>query len=334
VKRASRRQQGFTLIELMVSLVVFSFAIAGVLAVANSMAQAFRDQRANVSAEGAARVPMDFMADAIRQASPGAPTGIIVDATEASCPTAAVSVLNSTTLPDQLDIIYASGAVVTSAQTQFTPGASTTVQVLNATGFAVGDHIVITDTAQGHYYAITDITGTTMTVTGACANQLPAGGAYGIGSLVIRAQHALFFIGTVDGVPTLMMNPTPTGVNATDITIAGGAQPLAEGVEDMQIALGLDTTNTASTPLTESSPPDNADAWYYNAAGDTLPGAAYTLRAVRVTLIAITTNQYVGNTKSFLRPGAEDRAAGTTTDNFRRRVLRETVEVRNIGESP
>ena len=43
--RAHTGEQGFTLVELMVSLVIFSFAIAGVLAVAVSMTRAYREQR-------------------------------------------------------------------------------------------------------------------------------------------------------------------------------------------------------------------------------------------------------------------------------------------------
>src|SRR6185312_4064680 len=48
-------------------------------------------------------------------------------------------------------------------------------------------------------------------------------------SLVIRAQHATFTIAAIDGIPTLMMDPDAGGPQA--------AQPLAEGIEDMQIAL-------------------------------------------------------------------------------------------------
>ncbi len=70
IAAARREQAGFTLVELMISLVLFSFAVAGVLAVAVSMSQGFREQRAAVEAEGAVRVPLDFIGDAIRQSSP------------------------------------------------------------------------------------------------------------------------------------------------------------------------------------------------------------------------------------------------------------------------
>ena len=69
----------------MVSLVMFSFAIAGVLAVAVSMANGFREQRTGVGTEGAARAAMEFLSDAIRGASPGIQTGIIWPMDDGDC---------------------------------------------------------------------------------------------------------------------------------------------------------------------------------------------------------------------------------------------------------
>ena len=44
-RRGRRSQRGFTLIELMISLVLFSFAVAGVLSVAVSLANGLREHR-------------------------------------------------------------------------------------------------------------------------------------------------------------------------------------------------------------------------------------------------------------------------------------------------
>ena len=59
---------------------------------------------------------------------------------------------------------------------------------------------------------------------------------------MVRAVHGIFFLSTVDGIPTLMMNSTgdPT-TNATK------GEPLAEGIEDMQIALGSTTPINSRT---------------------------------------------------------------------------------------
>jgi len=51
-----RQQRGFTLVELMVSLVIFSIAIAGILSVAVSMANNNREQRYAIAMEDNARL--------------------------------------------------------------------------------------------------------------------------------------------------------------------------------------------------------------------------------------------------------------------------------------
>jgi prepilin-type N-terminal cleavage/methylation domain-containing protein len=328
MKRRSS-QRGFTLIELMISLVLFSFAIAGVLAVAVSMTQGFREQRAAVEAEGSVRVPIDFIGDALRQASPGAPTNNIQDA--ALCTTTgAISVTNNQTAIhdatitgwDQLDVIFASGAVVTSTRGVYAAG-TTSMDVTDASQLAVGDSIVISDTNQGHLVKITGIGGNTLTLAPQCGGiTLPPTGNYAMGSLVIRAQHATFTLDAVDGIPTLMMDPDAGGPAV--------AEPLAEGVEDMQIALGIDANGDGVIAEQGTGPGD--DEWQGNFAGD--PLIVGPLRAVRVTLISRTTSGLIGNLNSFSRPAAEDHAASGVLDTYRRRALRTLVEVRNMGGSP
>ena len=103
-----KTEAGFTLVELMVSLVIFTFAIAGVLSVAVAMTRAYREQRRVVATENAVRAPLDFIADAIRQASPGASSATITDANDCTFTGGAISFVDSTTGPDQLTVVYAS----------------------------------------------------------------------------------------------------------------------------------------------------------------------------------------------------------------------------------
>ena len=336
-----RQQAGFTLIELMISLVLFSFVIAGVLAVAVSMSQGFREQRASVTAEGAVRVPLDFLADAIRQSSPGAPTGLIWDAN--NCSQNAITVLNnagtgSAAGTDKLDVIFASGAVLTSTREIYTP-ASTSLQVNDASQLAAGDSIVISDTSQGVLVKITSITANTLTVVAqaACTVSppvLPATaaikGPYPTGSLVIRGQHGLFYIGYPDAAnptnPMLMFDPD---ANTTTLD----AEPLAEGGEDLQLVQAIDATGNSGIPDDDSVAPSTLDRWQGNIAGDGI--LAGTLRAVRVSMTARTLSGLIGNLKSYNRPALEDHAAAAlNSDNFRRRILRTTAEVRNMSVSP
>lgn len=346
--RGARR--GFTLIELMIALVLFSFVIAGVLAVAVSMSQGFREQRASVQAESAVRVPLDFMADAIRQASPGAPTNYVYDSY--ACTGLGLQVYDNPGTPsgangitagtDKLDVVYASGAVITSTREVYNNNAA--IVVTDATGISTGDSIVITDTAQAVLVKVTGVTGNSLSLQALNAGCAPASilnsdgtqtipaalqtsiaGPYAAGSLVLRVQHARFWVGQVDGNPTLMMDP-----DGNDATVDW--EPLAEGVEDLQLVKGVDLA--ADGLGVENAAVANGDEWRFNNAGDT-DTAAGTLRAVRITLIARTTSGLIGNLQSFNRPAAEDHAAApVNSDNFRRRILKTLVEVRNMSVSP
>lgn len=319
-RRRRGSEAGFTLIELMISLVMFALAIAGVLGVAVSMVQGYRESRMVMAAENSVRVPMEFIADALRQTSPGVSTGNIQD-TGGTCTTSALTV-SSVSGPDTLDVIYAAGSVVTSSRTDYTAATPTSLDVADASQLVAGDFVVITDLNQGHLLEIASIAGNVLTlVSPACAITLPTGG-YLAGSIVVRARHATFSIGTVDGIPALMFDPDATGPSP--------AEPLAEGVEDFQVAIGIDFTGVAGT-IDELGAGADDDDWVYNVAGDTYPVTG-TPRALRVTLVA-RTGWVPGVTGSFFRPDVEDRAAGAA-DGLRRRILRSTIELRNLGGSP
>jgi prepilin-type N-terminal cleavage/methylation domain-containing protein len=317
-----RTQGGFTLIELMISLVMFSFAVAGVLAVAVSMTQGFRENRMASSEEQSARVPMDFITDAIRQAAPG-----VTDPTQVqdadTCQLGAITVVDGgANGTDSLDLIYALGGIVTSVSTPYTTG--TTLTVVDGSQLANGDRILVSNLSQGHLFTIQSGGGTqTLTLKSPCgAIALPAAG-YPAGSLVIRAQHATFSIGNIVGetTPMLMMDPDATG--------SAAAEPIADGVEDLQVSLGIDTSTDGLGSANGASAGD--DEWIYNVAGE-LPTAG-TYRAVRVTLVARSVGQLVGAGTVSTRPKIEDHAVGTA-DNYRRRILRAMVEMRNTGVSP
>lgn len=326
-RRRGTRQAGFTLIELMISLVMFSFAIAGILAVATTLARGFRDQKVTVGAEGAARSAMDYIGDAIRGASPGVTTGNIQALYESNCTDPLVGntilVTDSDTAPDELTLVFASGSVATSLSAAFNGG--TSMSVVEAGQFVGNDMVLVTDFARGHIAKVASVSGTTLTLgTQACTTPVwPATGTYAQGSLVVRALRARFFIQDLDGIPSLWMDPDAEG--------AGTPEPLAEGVEDFQVAVGIDTNGDGL--ISDVGAVANDDEWILNVTGETLPAAPYTIRALRVTLIAITVGQQTG-AASFKRPAAGNRAVGTTFDGFRRRVLTSTIEVRNLVGSP
>jgi prepilin-type N-terminal cleavage/methylation domain-containing protein len=331
-------ERGFTLVELMISLVLFSFAVAGVLSVAVSMTQAYREQRQVINAEASVRAPLDFLADAIRQASPGVsdPNNIQDFHT---CKIGAIdfaSTNNSSTGPDELDLIYATGGIVTTLSTAAFDVNSTQITVTDASQLSDGDFVLVTDFTYGMLVKIQSKTGNVLTLGTKCTTPTAltkwptATTNYPVGSLIIRAQHAHFEIQTVDGMPTLTMDPDGDAANGGG---TAGYEPLAENIEDMQIAYGVDADSLNG--ISETGLADNDDEWHYNVAGaNEAPALLSKVRAIRVTLIARTSTALFGNTTSFYRrPAAEDHAVGEY-DNYRRRVLRTIVELRNVGGSP
>lgn len=327
MRRRRRRgsQAGFTLIELMISLVLFSFAVAGVLAVAVSMVNGFREQRLAFATEETARSAMNFMADALRGASPATTTGDISHTV--ICGNGALRVVNSSSAPDELYAVFASGSVVTTSTTALID-TSSQITVINAAEIAVGDTVLVTNFAKGHLVTVTSKAGNVLNIsTIACKTgdaAFPTGG-YAAGSVVVRAIRARFFVAPQDGISTLFMDPDAEGALAPE--------PLAEGIEDMQIAIAIDQDGAGISSIGAAADDDD---WVYNRAGDTVPLApipAGTIRAVRITLIASATGKVTG-VGTFLRPAAEDRPVSGVADNFRRRVLTSVIEVRNLGGSP
>src|SRR4029079_2087109 len=130
----------------MVALTLFSVAVAGAMSVAVSMTTGLKDQRTVVTAEASVRGPMDLLATTFRSASPGASSGSIQDV--ATCTTGAITVTNSTSGPDQVDVVTASGSVITTLKAAYSSG--TTLTLADASQFAVGDTLLVTDTSVGH----------------------------------------------------------------------------------------------------------------------------------------------------------------------------------------
>lgn len=328
MRRARRGQAGFTLVELMISLVMFSFAVAGVLAVAVAMATGFREQKGTIGAEGAARAAMEFMADSVRGGGPGvvAPSSLTIENMH-TCGKGAFVVTNSTSGPDRFIATFAYGSVVTSSTQTFAAGQSS-LDVVSTAEFAPDDWILISDTAQGHLVQIDSITDsdTLALKTATCAMTVafPAGGVYPRNSLVIRALRAEFFIQNLDGVPTLYMDPDTADGTAPP-------EPLAEGVEDLQVELGVDPDGNG---ITENAAVQNGDEWSYNyeAAAESTLDPTSVVRGVRITLI--TRSGPVAGIGNYTRPKASDHAASTVPDNYRRRTLQSVIEIRNVGGSP
>ncbi|MDB4960819.1 MAG: hypothetical protein JWP01_818 [Myxococcales bacterium] len=319
-RRRRSTQAGFTLIELMISLVLFSFAIAGVLAVAVAMASGFREQKLTIGAESAARSAMEFLADAIRGASPGVPSGKIISLDSAACPDETLDITNDTAGPDELTVVFAYGSLVTSTTAVFANG-TTALDIVDSTGFSDGDMVVVTDHKTGHLAKIGTVGTNKLNFAGFPCT---AGFTYPAGAVVIRATRARFFVQPLDGIPTLWMDPDADGTSSPQ-----AAEPLAEGIEDMQVMIGIDTN--ADGLITETAD-GQLDEYFFN---DPLTEEVRPLpsvpRSIKLALVARVAKERMGNA-TFAAPLVGDHAPAGF-DKWRRRALDSVIEIRNIQDS-
>jgi prepilin-type N-terminal cleavage/methylation domain-containing protein len=323
--RLDRGEAGVTLVELMVAMTISSIAIAAALAIGYSMLNGYREQRRVELVQRAARISLEIIGSSIRGASPGVTTGAITDLVACN-DFGAIEVVNSTSEPDQLKVIYGSGGVATSLRAGYDES-STELVVLDATGLSAGDRVLVTNFDRGHLVAIEDIAphgdGFSLGVEAASATACGPGSfptsGYPAGTLVVRAKMAHFFVQESPSGPNLMLDPD--GVGPAD------PEPLAEGIEDLQIAYGVDVDEDGV--LREDG--TTTDEWFYNVDGDAAPPPLATAppRALRVTVIARTLFE-TSKLPVSARPAAEDRLGAEDRDPFRRRSFAVTMEVRNL----
>ncbi|MEN6585228.1 MAG: PilW family protein, partial [Sulfuricella sp.] len=184
------------------------------------------------------------------------------------------------------------------------------------TALSSGELVVATD-CQSALLSQATVAGNVITTTGATA-------AYGPGSRVFGVTGNLFYIGVnAAGEPTLYRQ---------HLTQSGGApatvaQELVEGVEDMQIMYGVDTTPTA----------DHIVDTYLNAndvAGAGVPGATpaekwQRVLSVKVNLLMRSTEDGITSAPQVYHYPDPGSAATTPADRRLRRAFTSTIAVRN-----
>jgi prepilin-type N-terminal cleavage/methylation domain-containing protein len=335
------RARGFSLPELLISLVLFSLIVASLLSIVlgAGRSQAY-SARIDVAQSGV-RQALEFMTRDIIMASSGASSGNIVDGASGVA-VLAVNVIDSTSGPDTLDLVLADPTAMANVTVGVTTGATTistnipTAPAPPTFTFKANDRIMISDLATA---TLTNIVSATQaapngTLTLPALAHLANGiASYPPGSYVFRAKQVRYSVDSttlaasgvnaaLNTIPLLMYDPDgATGPQA--------AQPLAEGVEDFQVALGFD--NNGDGLITENGLAANDDEWVFNVAGEAMPATLANLRAVRVSLVVRTTSAALDSGAHGQRPRAEDHAAAAAPDQFPRRVIRSEIAVRNFN---
>jgi prepilin-type N-terminal cleavage/methylation domain-containing protein len=325
----SPRERGFTLVEILISLALAAVVSAAVLMLTRSQLVAYQSNDQIVRMQQNERAGIDFLESLLRRACGGIAWGRV----GVNVPGVAQAVRNcirvydgatesggtftsggATTLPDAIELVY--GTTPITAMTAAPDLSSTpSAQVANINGFADGDLVLLTDFKQAVLVQIASngvavggtppqgtltfgALGSSVVIPDASLNAGDPVLALAAGSTVMKAQSLALYVESAAGSTQnmLMLDPDGmVGLNHTD------ADPIVDGVADLQAAVGIDGNGDGI--LTESTASPGSDEWFGNATGE-LPLALATwnrpatadpqLHAVRATLVLQTENRYQG----------------------------------------
>lgn len=268
--RNLKAQNGLSLVELMISLLVGLILLAGVIQVLISNRQASRLQEAIAGIQDNARVASEYLSRAIRKADYWGCTTDVTNYTNHLNPTGSGYVDFSTFTglagtegdglngSDSITVaglgsgnVIGSGAAI--ALTSQMPNTSANIQVTSNASINVGDIVFLGNCSGGDIFQVTGTPSTdkitknsgsgspgnmggtcTNTGNGACNNCLCQ--AYGTDAQLFTGivQNTFTIAAGSNGEPTLML---------TDST---GTYELAQGIEQMQLSYGEDTNNDGS----------------------------------------------------------------------------------------
>jgi prepilin-type N-terminal cleavage/methylation domain-containing protein len=331
------RAKGFTLIELMVSIALFGLIASGaMMLVMSSLRMQSHSARVDV-AQSALRAGLDFMTRDLLSASGGMSSGSLMINGVATNTIALAGGSNAgLNSSDVLELYLADVSYDYASVYSDTSATSTTINVDKTSPFSSNPNAILTDLTNAVFVSITSVVppgpGQAGVLNVTAPGTLPVSGYSGLKSFVFVLRHVRYSLGqcfpNTSSSNSSYVNQSCLMMDLFDGPPANPSnpQPLAEGVEDLQVALGYDDGDGIITDNGNTS-----DEWYGNAAGDVLPPPPASLKAVRITIIAISTlNENVLN-GSQQRPTAEDHLAAGPPDGFFRRVIRSEVSVRNFN---
>jgi type IV pilus assembly protein PilW len=335
------RNRGFTLIELMISMALFGLIAAGAMALvmAGARSQA-HSSRVDV-AQGSLRIAIDFITRDAMMASAGASSGQVTIVPGPAVVNTVNFGVNATgngagTVPsDTLDLYLVDGTVAAEIPGGVAAGA-TSLTFVYEQGYGTNASNSFPTTAPANSYVqVCDLKNaivvpwTTSTATTIATTALPTAAFLPFAAnntVILPSRHVIYTVSA-----TQFGAAASANTSMLMMQVNGGAtEPLAEGIEDMQVAYGFDTAGDGL--ITENGAAANDDEWLYNKAGDTIQPlmTIANLRSIRVTLVAKSTSTDSGATFNNI-PAFEDRGSAIGPDGFIRRVLRTEIAVRNFN---
>jgi prepilin-type N-terminal cleavage/methylation domain-containing protein len=333
--KESDGRAGFTVVEVLITLVIASLLMIFVLSLTRSQLVTYEMQGQVTAVQQNARAGFDFVEQSIRRACAGVAAGAVelrVSAATNGVKTGCMNIYDGAvpaagsfsggalgspvTLPDAIELIYADGG----AFSMVTLIASPVVHVADTTGFQVGDLVLIGDYRRAYLHQIASILpppvgfgpqqgDITMTVAPASD---PTFLLMTPPLSILRARSVALYVDTATDPKNPLLRLDPDGVAGTT---HADAEPLVEGVEDFQLAVGIDSNGDGVINENVASPGSlpPSDEWSGNALGE-LPLASPVpvlasdpppipwdplrtpfIRTVRASLIARSLNQYAGS---------------------------------------
>ncbi|MBI2779430.1 MAG: PilW family protein [Gammaproteobacteria bacterium] len=337
-------QRGLTLVEVMVAITISLILLAGVMQIFLSSRQTYRVQDGLARIQENGRFAMQFLSNDIRMAgytgcasktpnvrniandaTTASFTGGVMGYEYASLPVAltATNTLASADVEANTDVLVIKRASPTGTRltgNMTAMNANIQIDAVTAAGmFAAGDILFISDCTSADIFAATSVSGGSVTITIAHANDVNTdvnlGRAYQTDAEVMKMESAAYYIGkdaANNNIPTLYRRRLTGGTTMV-------SEPLVEGVENMQILYGEDT----------DIPTDGSANRYLpaNAPGINMANVV----SVRVSLLLRSAEDNVTTKKQSYTFNGATIPEAAVPDRRLRRVFTTTIRIRNKG---
>lgn len=347
---AMKRQQGLSLVELMVALTLGLILTAGLVQIFSSNRQGFELTEASGRVQEAGRIGVEIMSQSLRnagywgcnpdknniesnlRASEASTADINALITQASIlggegPTADVAAAAGT---DWIELRGVGGGG--DIRVDSIPSGNAAVLKASTTdGLQEGDIIVVSDCSSGHLIQVTQLGANNSNVIHSTQNGISPGNEdkklplkYEGDGFIYRPGATRFFVAEDANGNRSLMQATAEIRGAAPSGLLGSAFPLVSGVQDMQIQIGVDSNNNGAVTANEWMDLEDASAANRERA-----------EVIRFSLLVRSaSDNVVDQPMSYCYPGFAPCAADdftTAPDNALYRVYVSTENVRNIS---
>lgn len=302
--KARPSEAGFTLVEVMTAMVIFTIAIVAVFSTFEFQQLSYSTQSRIAEMQQNLRMSVECLGRDIRMSGCLIPPTVSINDNEITQRT--IRPVNSSSGPDEIYVLYAfdndayhpqvESVNLVAGVNSITFGAAVSIP------YAVGDRLLISDGTNGDILLVTAVPSATQLT-------LFAGPARSyVGATLYRMRYARYYIDASNPAhPNLMV----------DRRNGQTPQPIADDIEDMQFRYAVDSDNNAIVDNSAVS------SW-----ADSISDAnRWMIRQVYVELLARSRMSEKGWQE--VRPALADHAGPFAADGFRRRNVSVVVDVRN-----